>query len=98
MKIVICSTNLSAHARRFLAHAGDFKKSQIGMRLLVQEFDTGRGIGETQDLTELPPLPSTPLPRCAAGGARGGAEFRAGLMRVGGLEDFALLAKRLLGK
>jgi hypothetical protein len=38
MKIVICSTNLSAHARRFLAHAGDFKKSQIGMRLLVQEL------------------------------------------------------------
>jgi hypothetical protein len=29
------------------------------------------------------------MPRCAAGGARGGAEFGAGLARVGGLEDFA---------
>jgi len=46
----------------------------------------------------LPPLPSTPLPRRAAGGAGAGAEFGAGLMRVGGLEDFALLTKRLLGK
>jgi hypothetical protein len=32
------------------------------------------------------------VPRCAAGGARGGAEFGAGLARVGGLEDFASAA------
>src|SRR5262249_26017925 len=30
--------NWSAHARRFLAHAGDFSKFQAGMRLLVQEL------------------------------------------------------------
>jgi hypothetical protein len=46
----------------------------------------------------LPPLPPAALPWGAAGRAGGGAEFGAGLMRVGGLEDFALLAKRLLGK
>jgi hypothetical protein len=32
------------------------------------------------------------VPRGAAGGARGGAEFGAGLARVGGLEDFASAA------
>src|SRR4030081_56263 len=37
----------------------------------------------------LPLLPPAAMPRCAAGGARGGAEFGAGLARVGGLEDFA---------
>src|SRR5882672_9895371 len=41
----------------------------------------------------LPLLPSTSVPRCAAGGARGGAEFGAGLARVGGLEDFAAAAR-----
>lgn len=30
--------NWSAHARRFLAHAGDLTKVQAGMRLLVQEL------------------------------------------------------------
>lgn len=30
--------NWSAHARRFLAHAGDLTKLQTGMRLLVQEL------------------------------------------------------------
>jgi hypothetical protein len=30
--------NWSAHARRFLAHAGDLTKLQAGMRLLVQEL------------------------------------------------------------
>lgn len=30
--------NWSAHARRFLAHAGDLTKHQAGMRLLVQEL------------------------------------------------------------
>jgi hypothetical protein len=30
--------NWSAHARRFLAHAGDLTKFQIGMRLLIQEL------------------------------------------------------------
>jgi hypothetical protein len=30
--------NWSAHARRFLAHAGDLTKIQAGMRLLVQEL------------------------------------------------------------
>jgi hypothetical protein len=30
--------NLSAHARRFIAHAGDLTKLQAGMRLLVQEL------------------------------------------------------------
>jgi len=30
--------NWSAHARRFLAHAGDLTKFQAGMRLLVQEL------------------------------------------------------------
>jgi hypothetical protein len=30
--------NWSAHARRFLAHAGDLTKFQTGMRLLVQEL------------------------------------------------------------
>lgn len=30
--------NWSAHARRFLAHAGDLTKFQVGMRLLVQEL------------------------------------------------------------
>jgi hypothetical protein len=34
-------------------------------------------------------LPSAAMPRGAAGGARGGAEFGAGLARVGWLEDFA---------
>jgi hypothetical protein len=29
------------------------------------------------------------MPRCAAGGAGGGAEFGTGLAGVGGLEDFA---------
>jgi hypothetical protein len=29
------------------------------------------------------------MPRCAAGRARGGTEFRAGLARVGRLKDFA---------
>src|SRR3979490_314067 len=40
----------------------------------------------------LPLLPSTPVPRRAAAGARGGAEFGAGLARVGRLEDFASAA------
>src|SRR5882724_9190197 len=39
-----------------------------------------------------PLLPSTSVPRCAAGGARGGAEFGAGFARVGGLENFASAA------
>ena len=30
--------NWSAHARRFLAHAGDLTSFQAGMRLLVQEL------------------------------------------------------------
>jgi len=30
--------NWSAHARRFLAHAGDLTRFQAGMRLLVQEL------------------------------------------------------------
>jgi hypothetical protein len=30
--------NWSAHARRFLAHAGDLTKFQAGIRLLVQEL------------------------------------------------------------
>jgi len=30
--------NWSAHARRFLAHAGDLTKFQVGLRLLVQEL------------------------------------------------------------
>jgi|SRR5579862_568378 len=30
--------NWSAHARRFLAHAGDLTKFQAGMRLLVQDL------------------------------------------------------------
>jgi hypothetical protein len=30
--------NWAAHARRFLAHAGDLTKLQVGMRLLVQEL------------------------------------------------------------
>lgn len=30
--------NWSAHARRFLAHASDLTKTQVGMRLLVQEL------------------------------------------------------------
>src|ERR1700684_334240 len=37
----------------------------------------------------LPLLPPAPMPRRAAGGARGGAEFGTGLARVGGLEDTA---------
>ena len=37
----------------------------------------------------LPLLPSTAVTRCAAAGARGGAELGAGLARVGWLEDFA---------
>src|SRR5882672_1019328 len=40
----------------------------------------------------LPLLPPAAMARCAAGGARGGAEFGAGLARVGGLEDFASAA------
>ena len=32
------------------------------------------------------------MPRCAAGGAGGGAEFGAGLAGVGGLKDFAAAA------
>src|SRR6266850_2285355 len=38
-------------------------------------------------------LPPTSVPWCAAGGARGGAEFGAGLARVGGLEDLASAAR-----
>src|ERR1700682_5622404 len=38
-------------------------------------------------------FPSTPVPWCAAGGARGGAEFGAGLARVGRLEDLASAAR-----
>ena len=39
------------------------------------------------------------MPRRAAGGARGGAEFGAGLARVGGLEDFAAAAgTRVVGR
>ena len=34
------------------------------------------------------------MSRCAAGGAGGGAEFGAGLARVGWLEDFASAARR----
>ena len=34
------------------------------------------------------------MSRCAAGGAGGGAEFGAGLARVGRLEDFAAAARR----
>ena len=41
--------------------------------------DTGRS----------PLLPSAAMSRRAAAGAGGGAEFGAGLARVGGLEDFA---------
>lgn len=36
-----------------------------------------------------PLLPPAPMPRRAAGGAGGGAEFGAGLAGVGGLEDLA---------
>jgi hypothetical protein len=36
------------------------------------------------------------MPRGAAGGAGGGAEFGAGLAGVGGLEDFAAGARTLL--
>jgi hypothetical protein len=43
----------------------------------------------SRSLLHLPLLPSTPMPWCAAAGAGGGAEFGAGLARVGGLEDFA---------
>src|SRR5437762_3195920 len=38
----------------------------------------------------LPLLPPTAMPRCAAAGACRGAEFGAGLARVGRLEDLAL--------
>ena len=31
-------SNWSAHARRFLAHAGDLTKFQAGMRFLAQEL------------------------------------------------------------
>jgi hypothetical protein len=44
----------------------------------------------------LPLLPPTSVPRRAAGGARGRAEFRAGLARVGRLEDFASAARALV--
>jgi hypothetical protein len=37
-------------------------------------------------------LPSAAMPGRAARGARGGAEFGAGLARVGRLEDFAAAA------
>jgi hypothetical protein len=37
----------------------------------------------------LPLLPPAAMSRRAAAGARGGAELRSGLTRVGGLEDFA---------
>src|SRR5437764_3145917 len=46
--------------------------------------DTGRS----------PLLPSAAMSRRAAAGAGGGAEFGAGLARVGGLEDFASAALR----
>src|SRR6185312_17170404 len=39
-------------------------------------------------IDRLPLLPSAAMSRRAAAGARGGAEFGAGLARVGGLEDF----------
>ncbi len=44
----------------------------------------------------LPLLPSTAMPRRAAGGAWRGAEFGAGLARVGWLEDFASAARSLI--
>jgi hypothetical protein len=44
----------------------------------------------------LPLLPPTSVPRRAAGGARGGAELRAGLARVGRLKDFASAARALV--
>src|SRR5205085_5781232 len=43
-------------------------------------------------------LPSTPMPRRAAAGAGGGAEFGAGLARVGWLEDFAAGARALVAR
>jgi hypothetical protein len=43
-------------------------------------------------------LPPTPVPRGAAGGARGGAEFGAGLARVGRLDDAAFAAERFCGE
>ena len=49
------------------------------------------GIVEDADVRHRPLslLPSTAMPWRAAAGARGRAEFGAGLARVGGLEDFA---------
>jgi len=44
----------------------------------------------------LPLLPSASMPRCAAGGARSGAECGTGLARVAGLEDFASAARTLV--
>jgi hypothetical protein len=41
------------------------------------------------DTARLPLLPSAAMPGGAAAGAGGGAEFGAGLARVGGLKDFA---------
>src|SRR5450432_1283284 len=48
----------------------------------------------------LPLLPPTPVSGRAAGGARGGAEFGAGLARVGRLEDLAAAARsrRVVGR
>src|SRR5450432_3367264 len=43
----------------------------------------------------LPLLPPTPVSGRAAGGARGGAEFGAGLARVGRLEDLAAAARAI---
>jgi hypothetical protein len=43
-----------------------------------------------------PLLPPAPVSRRAAGGAGGGAEFGAGLARVGRLEDFASGARACL--
>src|SRR5882757_10012000 len=56
------------------------------------EADDGAQEGTGDAVPPLPLLPSTTMSRCAAGGARGGAEFGAGLARVGGLEDFASAA------
>ena len=55
------------------------------------DFDQTDGIVEDADVRHrrLPLLPSAPMARRAAAGARGGAEFGAGLARVGGLEDLA---------
>src|ERR1700730_10061563 len=46
-----------------------------------------------ETLGSLPLLPPAAMPRGAAAGARGRAEFGAGLARVGRLEDFASAAR-----